>query len=110
LASELGLLGFALVGALILTILARALRAARRHDPDARYLGLACVGSILALLIHGLADSQVYIPANALLLAWVSGLAASLELLPSAPTARVARPAATVLDVEPVEATVVRRW
>jgi O-antigen ligase len=73
--SELGAVGF-LIGAIFLTLIGlRSLRAGVRHgDPDSRWLGLACAGSLAAILVHSLADFNLYVAANAMLLAWVCGL------------------------------------
>lgn len=42
-----------------------------------RAIGLGCVGALVAILLHSLADFNLYIPANALVFAVVSGLAYS---------------------------------
>lgn len=79
LASELGLAGFLIVLALMLAILRKALRAAiQPHDRISRFLGLGCIGAMTSIGVHSLADFNTYIPANALVLAWISGIAASL--------------------------------
>jgi len=77
--SELGALGFAIVAALMLDIFARALRAARHSEFEARCLGLACMSAMVAISIHSIMDFNLYIPANALLLAWISGIGAGLQ-------------------------------
>lgn len=79
LASELGALGFSIFIGLMLIVLMRAIRAGTQAGEwNTRALGLGCVGAIAAIAIHSLADFNMYIPANALLLAWISGIAASL--------------------------------
>ena len=68
-----------IAAALMLAILAKAVRAALRNsDPNSRCLALACVGAIVAILVHSLVDFNLYIPANAVLLAWISGISAGL--------------------------------
>jgi len=74
--AELGLVGFVIAGALLLFVLAKALRASlHASKPGDRWLALACTGSITAILVHSLADFNLYIPANAMVLAWISGIA-----------------------------------
>jgi O-antigen ligase len=81
-ASELGLPGGILVFALIFWVLAQAVRhywrAEDRFD-TAVYLG--SVGSISAILVHSLADFNLYIPANALIFCIVLALARSTPLV-----------------------------
>ena len=77
--AELGMIGFSIAAALMLAVLAKAVRAASRHSElNSRFLALACVGAMVAILIHSLVDFNLYIPANALLLAWISGISAGL--------------------------------
>ncbi len=77
--AEFGLPGFAVLMLLAARTFGRALRAAGAEaGTDERYLGIACVGSLAAIALHSLVDFNLYIPANALLLAWVAGLAESL--------------------------------
>jgi O-antigen ligase len=65
--SELGLPGGILVFGSIFWILARAVRRYRKtEDRFAASVYLGCIGSISAILVHGLADFNLYIPANAL--------------------------------------------
>ena len=77
--AELGAIGFLIAGALVLAVLAKAVRATSQHsDPGGRCLALACTGAIAAILIHSTVDFNLYIPANAMLLAWISGTAVGL--------------------------------
>jgi O-antigen ligase len=76
--SELGLPGGILVSASISWILAGAIRRYRRtEDRFEAAVCLGCIGSIAAILVHSLADFNLYIPANALVftvtlaLAWM---------------------------------------
>jgi cell division protein FtsW (lipid II flippase) len=62
----------------IFWILARAIRHYRKsRDSFDSAVCLGCIGSIAAILVHSLADFNLYIPANALVftvtlaLAWV---------------------------------------
>jgi len=77
--AELGILGFLIVAILMLAILLKAVSAALQHPKaNDRYLGLACTGAMTAIFIHSVVDFNLYIPANALLLAWIAGIAVSL--------------------------------
>ena len=49
------------------------------RDPGARYFAVACAGALAAILVHSLADFNLYIPANAMLLAWIAGMTAGLR-------------------------------
>jgi hypothetical protein len=40
---------------------------------------VACAGSLAAILLHSLADFNLYIPANAMLLAWIAGLTVGIR-------------------------------
>ena len=80
-AAELGVIGLAIAAVLLLPIFARAFRAAS-HGPDrtSRYLGLGCAAAIAAICLHSVTDFNMYVPANAFVLAWICGIAASLPL------------------------------
>jgi len=80
--AELGIAGFLLAATLIVLVMKRSLEIAL--DPsELRWLGLACFGSIAAILVHSVVDFNLYVPANAAVLAWICGIAAGLS--PSAP-------------------------
>lgn len=77
--SELGVVGFLAPAVLMVAVFSRAVAAA--SDPvvrEARFIGVACAGSLLAILIHSLTDFNTYVTANGLVLAWVAGVAATL--------------------------------
>jgi len=77
-AAEWGIPGAALLIGLIVWLLVRtALACFRLAEPAARAVAAGCSGSILALLLHSLTDFNLQIPANALVLAAVLGLAYS---------------------------------
>jgi O-antigen ligase len=83
--SELGLPGGILLFASIFWILARAIRRYRGiEDRFEAAVCLGCIGSVAAILVHSLADFNLYIPANALVftvalaLAWNGGESAEL--------------------------------
>jgi O-antigen ligase len=73
--AELGLVGFLIGAALAFSIVRKTIRGAvDSSDPERRYFAVACAGSLTAILLHSLMDFNLYIPANAMLLAWISGL------------------------------------
>jgi O-antigen ligase len=76
--AELGAPAF-LAGLLfMLGIFRRAVRSAMNESSDdRRYVALACAGSFAAIGMHSLVDFNLYIPANAMLLAWIAGIAAA---------------------------------
>ncbi|MBZ5584596.1 MAG: Gfo/Idh/MocA family oxidoreductase [Acidobacteriia bacterium] len=80
---ELGAIGFALAVLLGWCVVRQAVRAlAMKPAGDNRYMGLASMGALTAISIHSFTDFNLYIPANAMLLAWIAGLIAGLEFLP----------------------------
>lgn len=77
--AELGLIGFLMAGAVVTLIVGRVVRAGlQNRDNDHRWLGLGCAGALAAILIHSAADFNLYVPANAAVLAWICGIAASV--------------------------------
>jgi putative inorganic carbon (HCO3(-)) transporter len=79
--AELGLVGFAIGAALARSVVRMAFRGSvKSSDPEARYFAVACVGALVTIALHSLADFNLYIPANAMLLAWIAGMATGAEL------------------------------
>lgn len=79
--SELGAIGFLIPAILLALVFANAVRAAcSGGTSQLRLLGLACSGGMAAILIHSLADFNLYVPANALVFAWIAGLSAALPI------------------------------
>ncbi len=79
LATELGLVGAGLLFGMILTVTTTTLRAFSVHPDSAdRALALGVFAGIAALLLHSLADFNLYIPANGLVFAVLLGLGASI--------------------------------
>jgi O-antigen ligase len=77
--SELGFLGVPPLACLGLVILWRAVKAGTNTAiTEERAVAAGCVGSIVSILIHSLVDFNLYIPANAMLVAWIAGLAVAL--------------------------------
>jgi O-antigen ligase len=77
LAAELGVAGILAPAAFALAILAKALVViSHRFDPQVRNLGVACAGSLVAILVHSLTDFNLYSVANGFALSWISGIVA----------------------------------
>ena len=76
--SELGALAF-LAGLLfVLGLFRQAIRSAMDEpSTDRRCVALACTGSFVAISLHSFVDFNLYIPSNAMLLAWIAGIAAT---------------------------------
>lgn len=73
--TELGLPGGILVFGVIFWILGLTLRRCRKNDAGYdKTISFACLGSIVAILLHSLADFNLYIPANALIFAMILAL------------------------------------
>jgi len=78
--AELGVMGFAIGATLAFSVVRTAVRrAVGSRDPGARYFAVACAGALAAILVHSLADFNLYIPANAMLLVWIAGMTAGLR-------------------------------
>ena len=78
--AELGLVGFAIGATLAFSVVRTAVRkSVEFQDPGARYFAVACADALAAILVHSLADFNLYIPANAMLLAWIAGMTAGLR-------------------------------
>jgi len=94
---ELGIAGFAILATAATGVIGEALRALRRHsNVEGRALAAACLASLAAILLHSTVDFNLYIPANAFVLAWVSAIAVSV-MYSSRPL-----PAPSVVDVSVV--------
>jgi O-antigen ligase len=73
--AELGLAGFLIVAALAFRVVRAALsKAVVSLAQEERYFAVACTGSLAAIVLHSLVDFNLYIPANAMLLAWIAGM------------------------------------
>src|SRR6266513_1023972 len=92
-ATELGLPGAILVFGSIFWVLAQsARRYGKLEERFDKAVSLACIGSIGAILVHSLADFNLYIPANALLFTMILAMAwssAHPEETPARASARV---------------------
>ena len=77
--AEMGGIGFSIAAAFLFLIVARSIRASLGHpEADWQWIGVACSGALAAILVHSVADFNLYVPANACLLAWICGLAAGI--------------------------------
>ncbi len=73
--AELGFVGFLIIASACVQILLLVFRATSRASaPHVADLAIACTGSMTAILMHSLVDFNLYVPANAMVLAWVSGV------------------------------------
>ncbi len=78
--AELGVIGFTIGFSLLVYVLVNAIwSSSRASQSEDRFLALACTGAITAILVHSIADFNLYIPANAMLLAWIAGIATALS-------------------------------
>ena len=102
--AELGLVGFLIGAALALPVVRMAVRGAvHSSDPEARYFAVACVAALTTIALHSWADFNLYIPANAMLLAWISGMTMSVELRAAKMNLRDPLEVTNVTAVEVVE-------
>jgi O-antigen ligase len=84
--AELGAFGAALAFALAMWILWRALRAVLQGGAIRHWeLAVGLLWALFAIGLHSFADFNLYIPANAFVLAWLSGVAASPALMERGP-------------------------
>lgn len=78
--AELGFIGIGLMGALATRIVWRTFQSAIAVRNSSWTLALGLFGSFVALALHSTTDFNLYIPANALALAWLAGVADSTVL------------------------------
>jgi O-antigen ligase len=77
-AAELGFIGAALAGALGVWIAWRLLSVVLWMRGSGNWeLAVGLLGALFAIALHSLVDFNLYIPANALAVAWLSGIADS---------------------------------
>jgi O-antigen ligase len=84
--AEAGLPAAAAAALFIMAVLAGLLRRVVQTPaaPEC-WLALGCLGSLVAVLVHGAADFNFYIPANRFAMAWLLGLAAACGVPRQAP-------------------------
>jgi O-antigen ligase len=83
--SESGGLGFLLLAAVTLYTFLCAVRATGDPDRNTRFLALGCVGAMTAIGVHSVADFNLHVPSNALVLAWIAATACVLPGKSAAP-------------------------
>ena len=73
--AEMGAPGFFVgIGLAALVVRNTAIAAIRRRSGSLRFLALGCAGALSAIMLHSLVDFNLYIPANAVILAWIAGM------------------------------------
>jgi O-antigen ligase len=78
--AEMGILGALIVAIVAVGFVRSALVARIRHqNSEGRCLAIACFGAMFSIALHSITDFNLYLPANAMLLAWVAGIASGLE-------------------------------
>jgi O-antigen ligase len=81
--AEMGLAGYLLALIPLATILFKLARGKwKQSGLQGGWLGLASLGSVVAIGLHSIADFNLYIPANMLVFAWLMGIAACAGTLP----------------------------
>jgi O-antigen ligase len=74
--AELGVIGFSILLAAIAGVgLSISKGLVHINDEPRRLLLVACAGSFVATALHSIVDFNLYIPANAMVLAWIAGVA-----------------------------------
>jgi O-antigen ligase len=74
--AELGLVGFAILAAIVAGITAHVARGILRLDEgDQRFLLTGCAGALVAILLHSFVDFNTYIPANTMIFTWIAAVA-----------------------------------
>jgi putative inorganic carbon (HCO3(-)) transporter len=77
--AELGVVGASILLAAGAIIVRGAFRGVfSNFDPQVSSLALACAGSFSAIVLHSIADYNLYIPANAMVVSWIAAIATSL--------------------------------
>jgi O-antigen ligase len=103
--AELGIVGFSLLAVCAGSIVSETTRAVfESENSEKRLLAVASAGSILAIALHSMVEFDTYIPANAMTLAWIAGIASSLGAgLPTKqkqlPTKSAARSEKSALEI-----------
>jgi len=83
-AAEIGIPAAALLfGSLWVLVFRVGRRALILQSVRERTLAAGCTGAMAAILIHGVTDFNLQIPANALIFSWIAGTAAALVRKPS---------------------------
>ena len=76
--AELGVFGFAAGLIFVGRLVQRTARGTfYARSVDERYLAIACLAAMTAILLHSLVDFNMYVPANGFAFAWIAGIAAA---------------------------------
>ena len=75
---EMGWVGFGLGVLLVGRVLGRLWWVTQRSEGEAWYLGVGCLGAMVALGLHSLVDFNLLLGANAMVAAWVLGMGEGL--------------------------------
>jgi len=79
--AELGVIGFAIAAIAALIILGRIIRSVRAGPTTVhRLLAAACAAALAALMLDISVDFDFYIPANAMLAAWIAGIGTAVGI------------------------------
>jgi O-antigen ligase len=74
--AELGLVGFSILLAAATGVCLSLVKGiVQITEEPRRHLLVACAGSFVAIALHSVVDFNLYIPANAMILAWIAGAA-----------------------------------
>jgi O-antigen ligase len=83
--AELGVFGFAAGLIFVGRLVQRTARGTfYARSVDERYLSIACLAAMTAILLHSVVDFNMYVPANGFAFAWIAG-AAGAQLRARAP-------------------------
>ncbi len=80
--SETGVFGFGLLAVFAAVVLWQLVANLNHPNVGARYLAIACLGSLTAISLHSFVDYNLYMPANAMTLAWICGISFGLRFIP----------------------------
>jgi O-antigen ligase len=81
--AEWGVAGFLPALGFVLLLLSRTFHVAISGGRRQRGLAAACFAALVALAIHSFTDFNLYIPVNAMVAAWIGGVAAGLRSSPA---------------------------
>jgi O-antigen ligase len=82
--AELGVIGFGIACVAAIIILGRVIGAVRAGPTTAhRLVAAACAAALAALMLDSSVDFDFYIPANAMLAAWIAGIGTAIGISPA---------------------------
>ena len=98
---ELGAIGFLIAAILIGCIFVRGWRERNMDEESEEHaLAIGCIASLAAILIHSFVDFNLYVPANAMTMAWILGITAGLGFHSSKEQARINKH--QWIDIKPI--------